>query len=140
MPILDQVSHSAAVAKWKINQQKQIFQTQNEINDLNNKINTQKLILGEQAYRLFVEGSISNDPLFPICERIMELDKQKKNCEQELDFIKSQAPPPQVTPVYSSNYDSPPVGKLVCPKCGGIVETCFCTNCGVEGVPSDITD
>lgn len=134
MPLMDQVSHTAAVAKWKINQQKLIFQTQSKINDLINKINTQKLILGEQAYKLFVEGSNSNDVLLPICERIFNLDKQKINCEQELEFLKLQTPPPQVTPAI---FNSSPVGELICPNCGGIVENRFCTICGVEGMPND---
>jgi len=133
MPIFDQVTHSATVAKWKVNQQKQIFQTQGEINNLNNKINTQKQMLGEQAYKLFLDGSISDQMLLSICEKILELNQQKTSNEQELESIKAQLPPLPPSQTYPANYI--PGSKLVCPICHNPVEARFCTKCGVEGVP-----
>ena len=133
MQIFDKVSQSANVAKWKINQQKQFFQIQNKITEIERKINTNKMMLGEQTYRTYINKGISADELEPICQSINAQYKLLEETKQELDIIRSQVPPTPDEFIYSDQF--PASGnQMICPKCGKAIQARFCTDCGVEGV------
>lgn len=136
MQIFDKVSQSANVAKWKINQQKQIFQLQNKINEIERIINTAKIKLGENTYRAYANKGISAEELEPICQSIKTQYELLEEIRQELDIIRSQFPPTPEEFIYS--VQAPDCdNQLICPQCGNVVQARFCTDCGVEGVPSN---
>lgn len=133
MAFFNKVSQSANAAKWKINQQKQIFQLQSKLSEINRSISTFKMKLGEQAYQSFIHKGSIIDELEPVCQNISSQYGLLEQTQQELDFIKSQIPP-----VSEDDFLEQPTvveGQLVCPNCGRPIQARFCTTCGMEGVP-----
>ncbi|MFZ3069507.1 MAG: hypothetical protein WA110_00070 [Anaerolineaceae bacterium] len=97
MPLADQISHYASVVSWKVKQQGQIIHLQGQINDLEGQIGIQKSVLAEQAYKMYLEGAIVQEPLLPVCVKIKDLYSQKAEIQQELEIIRAQTPPAQET-------------------------------------------
>lgn len=140
MPLMDKISHSANVAKWKINQQKQILQIQSNINKINGKIALQKSTLGDLTYKLFSEGNISEETLAPACQKLQELFTELDEEQRELEFVRNDNGPVYEEP-FTSEIPEELFGEtLVCPNCGKVVPVRFCPDCGVEGVPVAVPD
>lgn len=105
MPITDDLNHYASIVSWKVKQQTQILRVQAQIHDLESQIGIQKTILGERAYELFSQGSISGtnlaaeEPIRQTCEKISALIAEKAERQQELSLLRAQtlrrSPKPQ---------------------------------------------
>ena len=99
MPITDDLNHYASIVSWKVKQQTQILRVQAQIHDLVSQISIQKTILGERAYELFSQGSISGtnlaaeEPIRQTCEKISALIAEKAERQQELSLLRAQTPP-----------------------------------------------
>jgi hypothetical protein len=138
MPFQNRITHAATVAKWKVDQQTRIFNIQNQIHDLENKIRAKKAELADQALVLYQNNQISEEPLKMICLAIDETHRQIEAKHIEEEHVKHEQAPEMEQ--YSTKY--PPqttvTGEksgLVCPQCGRELLGKFCPIHGVEGVP-----
>jgi len=141
MPLQERLSHAAAVAKWKADQQMRLFRIQNQISGLENKIRSQKALLADTALALYAQERLSEDELKQICAAIAQLHEQIRQQQQLQEAVRQERPPePQAYSVsYPPSSPSPapanePTSGLVCPQCGRSLAGRFCPEHGLEGI------
>lgn len=133
MPLQDQISHAAAVAKWKVDQQSRILKAQNKIRETENQISARKWALAEKTYQLFCASGINEEELTEQCQQIQMLYKNIDEMQLILESIRSESLPAQVHPsTHPAQTDTG--AHIVCPKCHTPVPVRFCPNCGSEGI------
>ena len=143
MSIQDRLTHAAAVAKWKADQQSRLLKTQGLIRDIENKIKIQKAQLADAALRLYKQEQLADDELNRICASIATFHDQKEEHLKSQENIKNENPPELSK--YSSDYP-PSQGEfivedtlgLVCPQCHRKLVGRFCPEHGIEGIPDEI--
>lgn len=133
MSIKDRLSHTAAVAKWKTDQQVRLIRSQNATRDIENKIGVLKKELGEIVVQLFSREQLSHDDLSPIYEKIVDFEGQIKEQHNIQEKIRNEDPPkPSVS---SEKLLVAENSNLICPECKNPVAGKFCPEHGVEGIP-----
>ena len=133
MPLQDQISHAASVAKWKVDQQSRILKTQNKLREIENQISAQKWSLAEKTYQLFSTSGIKEMELVEHCQQIQLLYQTLDEMKVVLDSIRAESLPSQSV-VDSSHHQVNPITNLICPTCHTPVPVRFCPNCGAEGI------
>jgi ribosomal protein L37AE/L43A len=140
MPIQDYLSHAAAVAKWKADQQVRLLKSQNLIREIESQIRAQKALLADKTLNLYEQKKITEEELINICFAIAQLHEQIKEQQNLQETIKQEHAPELTT--YSSSYPSSvsavsteTLSGLVCPKCNRPLVGRFCPEHGVEGIP-----
>lgn len=135
----DKITHTANVAKWKIDQQIRINSSQTKERQIITQIDNIRIQLADAAYKLFRLGELSNDELKQICLNIQQQEGELQNQKSETEKIKLETPPS--FPFFTNEHgqeellDAPSLSGLICPKCKQNVPVRFCPKCGVEGVP-----
>lgn len=144
MSIQERLTHAAAVAKWKADQQSRLFKTQGLVREIEIKIKTQKALLADTALRLYKQEQLAEDELNQICASIASFHEQKEELRESQRNIQNENPPELSK--YSSDYPSSQDVQLIvedtlgliCPQCQRKLVGQFCPEHGIEGVHNEI--
>lgn len=120
MPFQDFISHTAAVAKWKADQQIRILKSQNRISEIENQIKVEKSNLADKTLALYAQEKLAEDELRKICANVAALHEQIKEQQKLQESARGEMPPEQAT--YTASY--PPIEPIapeiivkLCPTC-----------------------
>jgi hypothetical protein len=141
MPLQDDLTHAAKVARWKADQQLRLMKIQNQIRDIEGEIRSRKSLLAEQTFALYARDGLVEEELKQTCSQINDLQTKIQENQMLQEAVKNELPPEKpVHPVYQPAPAPAPSeaggSQLVCPKCGRVVPVRFCPDHGVEGVPA----
>jgi hypothetical protein len=145
--LMDKMTHAAAVAKWKADQQVRIMRAQNSVREMENQVRSQKADIAEITLALYAKDALTEGQLIPLCQQISQIHSQIQSINQTIEAIKQEQAPADPS-LNSSAYQpatnnsigqtvdpsSPSLSGLVCPECGMALVGRFCPVHGKEGI------
>ena len=132
------LNHTAMLAKWKLDQQIRLNNSQTLEKQIQDQLGSLKIELANAAYNLFKENKISDEVLNQICEKLVDAEKNLQDQMQQTRLIKNEQPPAFEMVAEGQKHqlaDTTSIATgLICPKCHKPIPVKYCPDCGVEGV------
>jgi len=139
--IKDRARHAADIAKFKVDQTKRVMYVNNQINEAQGQVRSQKSKLAELTFNLYKSNELHEESLIAICENIDKLYSNILDLEAQRESIKNAQPPNIENYIYQDTNQIPEnFSGLVCPVCQRPLRGRFCPVHGKEGVAKDRVD
>lgn len=137
--IQQKLNHTAMLAKWKLDQQIRLNNSQTLEKQIQGQLGSLKIELANGTYNLYKEDKISDETLKQICEKLVNAEKNLQNQIQQTKLIKNEQPPSfemvSEGQKHQISGETSSVG-LICPKCNKPIPVKYCPDCGQEGMPA----
>jgi hypothetical protein len=91
--LMDKMTHAAAVAKWKADQQVRIMRAQNSVREMENQVRSQKADIAEITLALYAKDALTEGQLIPLCQQISQIHSQIQSINQTIEAIKQEQAP-----------------------------------------------
>ena len=134
----DKINHTAMLAKWKLDQQIRLNNSQTLEKQLQGQLGSMKMELANEAYQLFKDKKLSDEALVQICQKLVTTEESLQDQIQKTKLIKNEQPPAIEMVLEGqkkqSSESSSPTG-LICPQCKKAIPVKYCPDCGQEGIP-----
>ncbi len=135
----EKLNHTAMLAKWKLDQQIRLNNSQTQEKQLQGQLGSLKMELANQAFQLFKDKKLSDEVLNQICQKLVSIEENLQDQIEKTKLIKDEKPPAFEMVIEGQKQQlsdvSSPAG-LICPKCKKPIPVKYCPDCGQEGVPS----
>lgn len=126
--------HAADVAKWKMDQQKRIFDLNNQISNYQSRIREMKANLAETTITMYNAQELKGENLVSICDSIKQANEYIAQLETVKENAKNEKAPSIDAYEYTDKTVAAESSGLVCPIDGKPIKNRFCTEHGVEGI------
>ncbi len=93
MSFQQRLSHAAAVAKWKADQEARLLKSQNQAREVKKQISTQKAALAEAALKLLAQDQLQDEGLKQLYATLLQLQQQVREQQELQEAIKQERPP-----------------------------------------------
>ena len=134
----DKINHTAMLAKWKLDQQIRLNNSQTQEKQLQGQLGSLKMELANEAFQLFKEKNLSDEALNLICQKLITIEENLQDQIEKTKSIKNEQPPAIEMVLEGQKQQmtdtSSPAG-LICPKCKKPIPVKYCPDCGQEGIP-----
>jgi hypothetical protein len=93
MSFQKKLSHAAAVAKWKAEQEARLLVSQNQVREVEKQISSQKVVLAEAALTLLAQDQVQDEGFKKLYATILGLQQKVKEQQALQETIKQEQPP-----------------------------------------------
>lgn len=126
------------LAKWKLDQQIRLNNSQTQEKQLQGQLGSLKMELANQTFQLFKDKKLSDEALNQICQKLVTVEENLQDQMGKTKLIKDEKPPAFEMVIEGQKQQltdaSSPTG-LICPKCKKPIPVKYCPDCGQEGIP-----
>ena len=126
------------LAKWKLDQQIRLNNSQTQEKQLQGQLGISKMELANQAFQLFKDKKLSDEALNLICQKLVIIEENLQDQMEKTKLIKDEKPPASEMVIEGQKQqlsDSASPTGLICPKCRKSIPVKYCPDCGQEGIP-----